>query len=161
MSSKKFCALQKFQELAGKLQHASFGIPGGKGLFSPIFKALRTTTKTVKITPELRSALKDWKTLVQHLATNPTPVQLLVSEYPNYIQYTDACKLGAGGVITPGLDAIQYWVWQLEWPLDIQKELVSATNRNGRITINDLELGGLVLGWLVLEHVWYSYTHPY
>ena len=153
VSSKKFCALQKFQELAGKLQHASFGIPGGKGLFSPIFKALRTTTKTVKITPELRSALKDWKTLVQHLATNPTPVQLLVSEYPNYIQYTDACKLGAGGVITPGLDAIQYWVWQFEWPLDIQKELVSATNRNGRITINDLELGGLVLGWLVLEHV--------
>ena len=40
VSSKQFCALQKFQELAGKLQHASFGIPGGKRLFSPIFKAL-------------------------------------------------------------------------------------------------------------------------
>ena len=27
---------QNFQELAGKLQHACFGIPGVKGLFSPI-----------------------------------------------------------------------------------------------------------------------------
>jgi hypothetical protein len=61
--------------------------------------------------------------------------------------------LGAGGVITPGLEAIQYWVWQYEWPLDIQRELVSATNRKGRLTINDLELAGLVLGWLVLEYV--------
>ena len=29
----KFCLLQKFQELAGKLQHASFRIPGGRVCF--------------------------------------------------------------------------------------------------------------------------------
>ena len=39
------CPLQKFQELAGKLQHASFGIPGGRGLFSLIHAAMRTLTK--------------------------------------------------------------------------------------------------------------------
>ena len=37
----KFCEIKKIQELAGKLQHASFGIPGGKGLFSPIHRALK------------------------------------------------------------------------------------------------------------------------
>jgi len=113
------CPLQKFQELAEKLQHASFGIPGGKGLFSPIHAAMRTTTKTVTLTPLIKTTLQDWRTLVNHLGKNPTPVQLLVSNHPNYILYTDACALGAGGVITPGLDAIQYWVWQFEWPDDI------------------------------------------
>ena len=82
---------------------------------------------------------------MQHLGQNPTPVQLLVSTYPNYIQYTDACKLvGAGGVITPGLDPMQHWVWRFEWPADIQKELVTGTNKTGKLTINDLELASLV-----------------
>ena len=149
----KFCPLQRFQELAGKLQHASFGIPGGKGLFSPIYRALQNTSKQIPITEQLKAALKDWRTLVQHLGAHPTPVQLLVSAYPNYIQYTDACKLGAGGVITPGLDSIEYWVWQFEWPQDIQDEMITEANPTGKLTINDLELAGLVLGWLVLENV--------
>ena len=72
--------------------------------------------------------------------------QLLVTNYPNYIQYTDACALGSVGVITPGLDAIQYWVWQFEWPDDIKTELVTFANKTGKQTINDLELAALVLG---------------
>ena len=149
----KFCPLQKFQELEGKLQHASFSIPGGKGLFSPINRAMKTTKPHIKMTDHLKATLRDWRTLVQQLGTHPTPVQLLVSEFPNYIQYTDACKLGAGGVITPGLDPIQCWVWQFPWPQDIQDRLVSEGDPTGDLTINDIELAGLVLGWLVLEHV--------
>jgi len=81
----KFCRVKKFQELAGKLQHASFGIPGGKGLFSPIHQALKNPVKTICITAALCSALQDWRTLVQHLGKHPTPVQLLVTEYPNFL----------------------------------------------------------------------------
>ena len=101
----KFCLLQKFQELAGKLQHTSFGILGRKGsLFvSPtIYRALQTTSKQIPIKEQLKASLKDLQTLVQRLGAHPTPVQFLVSEYPNYIQYTNACKFGAGGIITPG-----------------------------------------------------------
>ena len=43
------------------------------------------------------AALKDWRKLVHHLAENPKLVQILVSEYPNDLQYTDACILGSGG----------------------------------------------------------------
>jgi len=82
---------------------------------------MRTTTKTVTLTLPIKATLKDWQTLVQHLVKKTTPVQLLVSNYPNYMQYTNTCGLGAGGVITPGLDAIQYWVWQFEWPNDIKR----------------------------------------
>lgn len=149
----KQVTLLVYQQLAGKLQHASFAIPGGNGLFSPVHKALKTTNKFITITPELVQILTDWRTLIQDLGKNPTSVLLLVSEFPNIIEYTDACKLGAGGVITPGMDPFQYWVWQYEWPLDIQKELITDKNRNGKLTINDLELAGLVLGWLVLEYV--------
>ena len=151
----KFCLLQQFQELAGKLQHTLFGILGGKGsLFSPtIYRALQTTSKQIPIKAQLKASLKDWWTLVQHLGAHPTPVQFLVSEYPNYIQYTNACKFGAGGIITPGLDSIEYWVWQFEWPKDTQDEMITKADPTGNLTINDLELTGLVLGWLVLKNV--------
>ena len=153
---KKMCkrttsSRQRFQELAGKLQHASFGVPGGKGLFSPIYTAMKGTRDTIPLTPQLKQALRDWRTFVQHLTKTPTPVQLLVPDYPHIIQYTDACGLGAGGVITPGLTACPYIVWQFEWPQDIKDSLVSASNPTGKLTINDLELAGLVMGWLVLE----------
>ena len=61
--------------------------------------------------------------------------------------------MGSGGVITPGIQSIQPWVWKYAWPQNIQNELFSHTNTKGRLTINDLELAGLVLGWLVLEYV--------
>ena len=62
---------------------------------------MKTTEDYVKITPYLVVALKDWRTLVHHLAENPTPVQILVSEYTNYLQYIDSCLLEAEGVIAP------------------------------------------------------------
>jgi hypothetical protein len=36
----KSASLNKYQKLVGKLQHASFGIPGGTGLFTPIQMAM-------------------------------------------------------------------------------------------------------------------------
>ena len=149
----KAVPLKKFQKVAGKLQHASLGILGGKGLFSPIHNAMHGTPSFIKITPILKSTLQDWRTLVQDLARNPTPVLLLIADYPHYIQYTDACGIGAGGVICSGLEAIANIVWQFEWPPLIRDALVTQTNRDGTISINDLELAGMLLGWLVLEYV--------
>ena len=97
----KYCNLKKFQELSGNLKHASFGITGGKGIFLPIYQAIKTSQDYVKIIPYLVAALKDWQILVHHLAENPTLVQILVSEYTDYLQYIDTCQLGPGGVIKP------------------------------------------------------------
>ena len=98
----RYCKLQVFQELAGKLQHASFGVPGGKGLFSPIHRALQGTKPYIKITKQLKAVILDWRPLIRDLANTPTPVKLLVTDWPNYILYTDSCKIGAGGVVMPG-----------------------------------------------------------
>ena len=143
------CHLKKFQVLAGKLQHASYGIPGGAGLFSPIdMAATQAKDDIVHITEHLKATLQDWRALVNSFKTTPTPIELLLADWPNYINYTDACGIGAGGVATPGLNSILHTVWQLEWPEDI-KEMM----RKHIITINDLELAAMVLGWLVLEYL--------
>ena len=152
VSRLKYCPLEKFQKLAGKLQNASFGIPGGRGLFSQIHMAMKGVPANVKLTAPLLQTLADWRTFVQILAKSPTSVRLLVPDYPHLLQYTDACKLGTGGVIVPGLQQTTELVWQVEWPHDIRNSLQTNENPDGAITINDLELAGMVLGWLVLEH---------
>ena len=77
---------------------------------------MKTTEAYIKITPYFVSEVKDCSTLKQYLAKNPTPVQILVIYYLDYLQYIDACNLGLGGVFAPGLQIIQPWVWQFECP---------------------------------------------
>ena len=144
----KVCPLQKYQELSSKLQHASFAIPGGKGLLSPIYRALAGTPPFITITDILKQTLLDWRAVVKHLAKTPTHVSILVPQHPNFLQYTDACWLGAGGIICPGTDMVPYTIWQFAWPEDIK-----AAFDNNKLTINDLELAGMVLRWLVLKYV--------
>ena len=147
----KRVSLNKFQKLAGKLQHASFGIPGGKSLFSPIQRAMARNPDFINITKELITILEDWRYIIQYMIKNPTSVLQLINEYPHYLGYSDSCGIGTGGVWTSGLLSLSPLLWQLEWPEDIKKQLVSPTNKNGNLTINDLELAGAVLNWLVLE----------
>ncbi len=157
----KSVPLIKFQQLAGKLQHASFGIPGGKGLFSPIYRAMKQNPDYIPMTPELKQTLSEWRSLVQHLSLSATPVKLLVSDYPNYLVITDACGLGTGGVITPGISLLDYWVWKFEWPADIRDNLITDSNPKGSLTINDLELAGMVMGWLALEMLPLNLTYKH
>ncbi len=150
---KKRVELNEMQKLAGKLQHASFAMPGGWGLFSPIQRVLQGDPKFIKMTDDLRECLSDWKTILRHLTTNPTHVLQLVDGYPDYLGYTDACGKGAGGVWMGLSEDIGHIVWRIEFPEDIQKNLCTSDNPTGTITMNDLELAGVVLGWLVLEHL--------
>ena len=144
-------SLNKFQKIAGKLQHASLGIPTGAALFSPIQMAMKYNPAFITLTGELRQILEDWKFIIQHMKTHPTSVLQLMQNYPDYLGHSDSCGLGTGGTWSSGLKQLLPFLWQLEWPDDIKKRLVSSTNPNGDLTINDLELAGLVLNWLALE----------
>jgi hypothetical protein len=44
-------------------------------------------------------------------------------------------------------------VWFYEWPQTIRNQFCSASNKTGSLTISDLELTGILLQWLILEHV--------
>ena len=55
----KYCKLNPFQELSGKLQHDSFGVPGGKSLFFPIYRVMKIIEYYVKFSSYIVVALKD------------------------------------------------------------------------------------------------------
>ena len=148
---KKRMSLKKFQQLAGKLQHASIGLPSGRCLFSPIQTALLGDPLFINITSYLRQALIDWKYIIMYMSKNPTSVRLLISGYPAYLGYSDSCGLGAGGVWSSGLARLAPFIWRVEWPRDIREMLLTEANPQGELTINDLELAGAVLNWLALE----------
>ena len=123
-----FCPLHKFQELAGKLQYTLFGIT--------VYQAFKTTTSNLTMTEHMNLDFMYWQTLVHNLSTNPTPVQVLVSKYPNYIQYKNSYMLGSGGVINPGMTPVPYFVWNSKWLHDIQEEMTTAATPTGTLTIN-------------------------
>ena len=89
--------------------------------------------------------------MVQCMESNPKYVSQLLMTPPSYISYTDACKLGTGGLWCSGTLRLKPILWQVEWPQDIQGSLVTVTNPHGYITINDIELSGMLLGFIVLE----------
>ena len=145
--------LDTFQSITGKLQHASMGLPGGKGLFSPIFNAMLGDPAFITMSSHLRQVLKDWICLLRQMATRPTSVLELVPGYPAYIGYVDACKYGMGGVWLSGEQNLHPTVWRFPFPSDIQQRLSSSSNKTGDITINDLEMAALLTHFLVLEHI--------
>ncbi len=153
MAKKTQVKLKDLEKLVGTLQHASLAMPGGWGLFSPLTMAMKGKPKRVKITPIVRQTLLDWRTIIRQIAQNPTHVLQLVDGYPDYIGYSDACKLGAGGVWFGVTEDIGYHVWRMEFPKDLQDELCTSDNPNGKLTMNDFELAGVLIEWLVLEHL--------
>ena len=64
----------------------------------------------------------------------------------------NACKLGSGGVTTPGMTPVPYWVWKFKWPQEIQDKIITVATPTCTLTVNDLELAGLAIVWLVHEN---------
>ena len=75
------------EKLAGRLQHASFGIPGGAGLFSPVQVALKGTRQWLRVTLNLTQCLQDWRDIIKHMGRHTTQVRQLVNNFPHYIGY--------------------------------------------------------------------------
>ena len=146
---------KEFQNLVGKLRHASLALPSAKGLFTPINHALQNDPQyiNIKSNKDLKLNLQDWKYLLNEVKKRPTSVHEVVHKEPHYIGYCDASGHGAGGVWLSGSETIQPTVWQIEFPPEIRKRLVSESNPKGDITNSDLEMAGVVLHFLVLENL--------
>jgi hypothetical protein len=121
----------------------------------PIDAALRGENRWIEIKQNapVREALTDFRTLIKILAQRPTNCKELVVNTPGYVGFYDASKLGAGGVWLSGSLHLSPIVWRLEWPPDMQQNVVSFSNPNGTITNSDLEMAGMLAHYLVLEHL--------
>ena len=148
----RYATHKELEKLQGKLVHASLGIPGGKGLLSPLYSAVAKSTSTIKMAGSLKQCIKDWRILIKEIARRPTSVLELVPREPNYIGYVDSSKTAVGGVWVNGNKKLDnYIVWRLQWPQEIQEKF--SSKEAGTISINDLEMAGTLLAWLVLENI--------
>ena len=146
---------KRFEKLRGRLRHACIGVPAGKGLMGPIDAALQGAQRSIPIkrNAQVRDALTDFGSLIKILGNRPTHCRELIAETPGYIGYCDASKLGAGGVWLSGRLRLPPVVWRLEWPDDVRRNVVSFDNPTGTITNSDLEMAGMLIHYLVLEHL--------
>jgi hypothetical protein len=99
---------------------------------------------------ELWRALLNAGNLIQALAHRPSHVSELVADEFNYIGFCDASAAGTGGVWFSGNKAIQPPVWQVDFPKDITRQVVSDANWDGCLTNLDLEMAGVLLHFLPL-----------
>ena len=149
MRKKKWVPLKEFQKLAGILHHASLGMPGGRGLFTGIWKAMaQTKNKFVRITPTLREIFADFRWLFAEVANRPIRIAQLVPHLPRLHGYVDACRNGLGGVWIIPLDSTKLRL--VVWSVDIPEDLRQAFDKD-IVTINDFEMAGVLCAWLVLE----------
>ena len=121
LRKKKTIPLNEFQKIAGTLHHAaSMGIPGGRGLFTAIWSAMKGCQKNgwIKLTPDLKAIFSDLCWLFCEIANKPINVAQLVPNLPHCHGYADACKYGAGGVwIPPGENnKPRYILWSIDFP---------------------------------------------
>ena len=146
--------LSDFESFLGKCQHACFGIPGGKALLAPLYRLIHSATRIDQQTIHIHQdsaqhlALQDLRTMFKMLGKRPTKCAQLVPGQPDYIGHSDACKHGAGGIWLTGHKLLHPLVWRFAWP-----HKVVAAVEAGALTINDLEMAGLLLHYLVLEAV--------
>ncbi len=152
--SQKRISIKKWHKILGELRSMSLALPGSRGLFSAMQKALATSTsKRVALRKGVHNALHDFKWMSDDISSRPTRIAELIPLLPSALGYHDASGQGAGGVWFPtddlcprqGSKQSQPLLWRLQWPKDISSSLVSEKNPSGTISISDLELAGGLL----------------
>ena len=146
---------KSFESVIAKLRHAFTAIPAGLGLLSPCNSvlALKPPIVFLQRNRHLLTAIQGIRTLLRESIATPTKCRELVDGWPHYIGYTDASNMGFGGIVFGEDSEIPPTVFRGQWPDDVRKEIVSVGNRNGRLSINDLEMAGLLFTFLVMEAV--------
>ena len=82
--------------------------------------------------------------------SSPTLCRSLVTGWPAIVGVMDASAHGVSGIIIREMEAISLTVFCLQWPRDIQQDIISETNPAGSLPKLDLELAALVLLFSVI-----------
>jgi hypothetical protein len=150
---KRNVQLKRFRKIVGKLRHVALILPGLRGLFSPINKALQGEPKVIGLgkTSDVRASFLDLAHMVADLASRPTHVKELVPGSDHYTGYCDACAAGAGGVWLSGDLHIPPIVWRVQFSAYIKSQVISDDNPRGTLTNSDLEMAAVLLHYMVLD----------
>jgi hypothetical protein len=142
----------EFESVIAKVRHVFTALPGGRGLLSPCNRLLKKRPPVV-YNASLYELISNCRMIFRESTSRPTRCRELVAGWPDFIGVVDASSHGVGGVIIGELSECLPMVFRLQWPPDITANAKSEANPKGTITNSDLELAGLVLLWLMMEHV--------
>ena len=132
-------------------------MPLRKPLLGPIdriiAKAEKNNHSKVKVKKEIVTYTRNWKALIYLLRSKPSHVrELTMNKEAAFRGLVDAVKWGVEGVWFSGTKRLQPFIWFQKWPPTVTKELCTDENPKGKIIICDLELLGILIHWLALEH---------
>ena len=80
------------------------------------------------------------------MSSQPTHCKELIPSIPAFIGNMDSCKFSVGGTWIVGSSRLAPLIWRYKWP----PEIVAALEDQS-ITINDLEMAGILLHYIMLE----------
>jgi hypothetical protein len=146
----------EFHLVISKVWHAFMAIPAGTGLMSPCNAILRVQPEQVYLhnNKDLRAAIESIWTLLQQSTLKPMPCHEVVTGWPDYItRVKDASSHGVGGIIVGERSKCTPTVFRFTWPDDVTRAIVSQSNPEGTITNSDLEMAGLLMLFVIMEHV--------
>jgi hypothetical protein len=141
--------------VVAKLRHAFTALPGGRGLLLPCNHLLKRRLLVVYFhqNEPLCLAISNCRTILRELTSRPTCCQEPVARWPDFVGVVDASSHGVGGIIIGKLSECPPTVFCLQWPPDITTNVITKSNPMGTLTKSDLELTGLVILWIMMEHV--------
>jgi hypothetical protein len=146
---------RKWQSLLGELRYMAPALQGTRYLFSVLQHVLRDqpSSSRLRLSPLVKQALSDWSDLASTLSAHPVPIASLVPRAPHYVGAVDASSSGCGGfwISTTHGALPQPLAFRQSFPVDLQNQLVSATNPSGVLTNSDLELAAIALGVATLN----------
>ena len=130
-------------------------LPAGNGLMPPCNLILRLQPAQVYLhnNEDLWVAIKGMRTLLQQLTLEPTQCRELVAGWPNFIEVKDASSHGVGGIIIGEVSKCTPTVFWFAWPDNVTKAIISQSNPTRTITNSDLEMAGLLMLFVIMEHV--------
>ncbi|CAK9058977.1 Uncharacterized protein (Fragment), partial [Durusdinium trenchii] len=149
----KRIGVTKWHKVLGELRSMSLALPGSRGLFSALQKALQLHKgKRVALNRDVHQALRDFRWILNNLSERPTRIAELVPLLPSALGHHDASGAGAGGVWFPAQGIHPRHgklsppiLWRYQWPQKIASQLITDKNPHGTISISDLELAGGLL----------------
>jgi hypothetical protein len=143
---KKHVQIKRYCQIMGKLRHVALILPGIRGLFFHINKALKGEPQVIGLgkTSNVQAAFLDLAHMVAHLATRPTHVKELVPGDDHYTGYCDACAASAGGVWLGGNVNLRPIVWRAQFSESITSQVVSKANPRCHLTNLDLEMAAVL-----------------
>ena len=139
----------KWRKLLGLLKSITLDVSVSRGIFTRLQHSLkRAVGRHAQLITNVHNKLEAWRELVRGLANRPNHLRKIEPFAPSWIGNTDASGSGMGEVCRDP-DG-QYFVWHFPFSQATQARLVSSSNPKVYVTINDLELGALLMqipGW--------------